>query len=59
VCFRRTKVLRARGGDSPTLEEMRRSLASIFVHKPHHSRSERYVYISTEDVAGLEADALQ
>jgi hypothetical protein len=44
------QMLRAKPGDSLTLEEMRRSLPSIFAEEPHHSRSERYVYVSTEEM---------
>ena len=42
--------LRAKPGESLTLEEMRRSLPAIFAEQPHQSRSDRYVYISTEDM---------
>jgi hypothetical protein len=42
--------LRAKPGDSLTLEEMRASLPSIFAAEPHMSRSEKYVYINSEDM---------
>lgn len=45
-------TLRAKPGESLTLEEMRRSLPAIFADHPHESRSDRYVYISTEDMLG-------
>lgn len=44
------QMIRARAGESLTLEEMRASLPSIFQSMPHESRSERYVYISTADM---------
>lgn len=44
--------LRAKPGESLTLDEMRRSLPAIFAGQPHESRSHRYVYISTEDMLG-------
>ena len=44
------RVLRANPGESLTMDEMRRSLPSIFAAEPHESRSHRYVYISTEEM---------
>lgn len=46
------RVVRARPGESLTLEDMRRSLPSIFAEDKHVSRSDRYVYISTEEMLG-------
>jgi Domain of unknown function (DUF932) len=43
-------ILRAKPGESLTLDEMRASLPSIFGKQAHESRSEKYVYISTEDM---------
>lgn len=43
-------IIRSRGNDSLTLEEMQRRLPAIFAPQPHVSRSDRYVYVSTEDV---------
>src|SRR5260370_37947559 len=45
-------ILRAPRGSSLTLEEMRASLPTIFAPEKHACCSERYVYISTEDVFG-------
>jgi len=45
-------VLRAKPSDSLTLEEMKQRLPAIFADAPHESRSERYVYISTQDMLG-------
>jgi hypothetical protein len=42
--------MRASPGQSLSLEEMRARLPAIFATQPHESRSERYVYVSTEDV---------
>ncbi len=44
------RVVRARPGESLTIEDMRRSLPSIFAEDKHISRSDRYVYISTEEM---------
>jgi Domain of unknown function (DUF932) len=46
------RVVRAQPGESLTMEEMRRSLPSIFAADAHDSRSDRYIYISTEDMLG-------
>ena len=43
-------IIRSRGNDSLTLEEMQRRLPAIFAPQPHVSRSDRYVYVSTQDV---------
>ena len=43
-------MIRSRGNDSLTLEEMQRRLPAIFAPQPHVSRSDRYVYVSTEDM---------
>jgi len=40
--------LRARDNTSLSLEEMRRRLPAIFAKAPHASRSDRYVFVSTE-----------
>lgn len=45
-------ILRARANDSLTLDEMRARLPAIFAPNAHESRSQRYVYVSTEDVLG-------
>src|SRR6266576_2327610 len=45
-------ILRARAGDTLSLDEMRQRLPAIFAERPHESRSERYVYVSTKDVMG-------
>jgi hypothetical protein len=50
--FLNDAVLRARPSESLTLEEMRASLPAIFAPQPHESRSDRYVYVSTEEVLG-------
>lgn len=42
--------LRAKAGDSLTLDEMRQRLPAIFAEGAHESRSDRYVYISTQDM---------
>jgi hypothetical protein len=53
------QVLRARPGESLTLEEMRRSLSSVFfAAAPHESGGDRFTS-ARRTVAGLEADALQ
>lgn len=41
-------TLRARPNQSLSLDEMRQQLPAIFAKQPHASRSDRYVYISTE-----------
>jgi Domain of unknown function (DUF932) len=51
------RILRANPGTSLTLDEMRASLPSIFADHPHESRSEKYVYISTEDMLGRLMDS--
>jgi hypothetical protein len=43
-------ILRAPRTDSLSLEEMRARLPAIFATEPHESRSDRYVYVSTEAV---------
>src|SRR5215813_928209 len=43
-------ALRAKPGDSLTLDEMRASLPTIFATEEHESRSDRYVFISTWDM---------
>jgi len=43
-------ALRAKPGESLTLEQMRASLPAIFADHAHESRSTRYVHISTEDM---------
>ena len=43
-------ALRAKPGESLSLDEMRARLPTIFAAEPHSSRSKRYVYISTEDM---------
>ena len=50
-------IVRANTGSSLTLDEMRKSLPSIFAAEPHHSRSDQYVYISTEDMLDKLIDA--
>jgi hypothetical protein len=45
-------VLRARPGESLTLEEMRQSLPSIFAPRGHMGNGRYYEYISTTDVLG-------
>lgn len=42
-------MLRARGDDGLSLDEMRARLPAIFADAAHSSRSDRYVYISTHD----------
>jgi hypothetical protein len=44
------RTLRAKPGESLTLDEMRARLPAIFAPEAHSSRSQRYVYISTHDV---------
>jgi hypothetical protein len=43
-------MLRAKAGDSLSIEEMRQWAPVVFADRPHESRSDRYVYISTENV---------
>ena len=43
-------VMRSQDNQSLSLEEMRRRLPAIFAPHAHESRSDRYVYISTEDM---------
>jgi hypothetical protein len=45
-------LVRAKGNDSLSLEEMQQRLPSIFASQPHASRSDRYIYIDTRDVIG-------
>lgn len=42
-------ILRARNNDGLSLDEMRRSLPSIFAEQPYESLSKRYVFIPTID----------
>jgi hypothetical protein len=47
-------ILRAPQSGSLTLDEMRKSLPAIFATDQHESRSDKYVFVNTEDVlAGL------
>lgn len=48
--YRTDDFLRARVGESLSLDEMRSRLPAIFAEGAHHSRSDRYVYIPTHDV---------
>jgi len=41
-------MLRAKANESLTIDEMRARLPAIFAQDPHHSRSDRYIYVSTE-----------
>src|SRR5262249_4926929 len=45
-------LVRAKGNDSLSLEEMQQRLPSIFAPQPHSSRSDRYIYIDTRDLIG-------
>ncbi|WP_027583978.1 DUF932 domain-containing protein [Bradyrhizobium sp. Ai1a-2] len=57
---RGAKIIRARGNEPLTLDEIAVATPSVFAIEKHSSRSERYTYIPTSDVVrGLQKEGFQ